>query len=62
MVAVVFDPETRKYVPAVEWRRAEALKAAELTKQAKMPSQEEYDLSYRSPMSSTKVLGYDFSQ
>jgi hypothetical protein len=41
---------------------AEIKRREALAKQAKMPTQEEYDLTYRGPMSSTKALGYDFSQ
>jgi hypothetical protein len=44
------------YVPMTTWRREEAARIAEEAKN------EPYDLSYRSPVSTTRTQGYDFSQ
>ena len=53
---------TDLYIPRTTWRReqAEAARIAEEAKNRKMPENEKYDLTYRTPQSYR--LDFDFSQ
>jgi hypothetical protein len=56
LMRVVATPQG--YMPFQQWKEAELAKQARIAQSQK----EEYDLTYRTPLSSTKAMGYDFSQ
>ena len=62
MVRVVKGPNG--YIRYSQWKAAEDARLAQLEASKRMPASERepYDLSYRTPLSSTKALGFDFSQ
>jgi len=62
MFAVV--EKNGKYIPRAQWLQERKAEQEQLEIQKRMAASlnEPYDTSFRSPVSSTKVLGYDFSQ